>query len=374
MVENYREPEDLLSDESFLSWYYNTGEAGDVDWDRWVGANPESRNLADRAIEILNTTRFPEMEIPAEQIRRAEAALKRKMDSRQPKKGKEVRIPSQPRITAETRIALESRIAPEETVASLPGNGQKRFLRSFYGRRGWMAAASLLVLITAGILITRTLIHSKPEFRTAYGQIKEQQLPDGTRVTMNANSNLSYTPGWKEGTDREVWLNGEAFFQVHKTPMKDRFIVHTSRFDIIVTGTQFNVVNRREKVNVLLKEGSVMLHTADGKELKMKPGDFVEFTGNHQLEKKAVRHEAILAWKEQRLVFDKTPLRELVAIINDQYGVRIKLADDPTGDKTISGILPNNNLEVLLQSLEATGDFDVLRQDGNGVTITAHKP
>lgn len=385
MFENYREPEDLLSDESFLSWYYNTGNVGDMKWDHWINASPESRDLADRAIGILKTTRFPEIEIPADQILRAEAALKQKMDIAPPGKiieirsspgsSKEQRSSSYPIITAETRTALESRVAPEERVASLPGNGQKGISRNLYERQVWIAAASLLlILITAGWFITRYFIPGKPELRTDFGQIKENQLPDGTLVTMNANSNLSYSPNWKDGKDREVWLNGEAFFHVSKTPLKSRFIVHTSRFDIMVTGTQFNVVNRREKVNVLLKEGSVVLRSRDGKELNLEPGDYAEYNCNNQLEKKAVRHETVLAWKEQKLFFVKTPLRELVTIINDQYGVRVKLADIATGDKTISGILPNNNLDVLLKSLEATGDFEVLRPDGNGVTIRAHAP
>ncbi|MHA4811117.1 FecR family protein [Flavitalea flava] len=384
MFENYREPEDLLSDESFLSWYYHTGDERDMEWERWINANPESRDLADRAIEILRTTRFPEIEIPADQIRRAEASLKQKIEVAQPRKKTEIknssassreqRSPLQPMITAETRTALESRIAPEERVASLPGNGQKSFFRNVYARQVWIAAAILLVLVTAGMFITKFLIPGKPELRTDFGQIKEHQLPDGTLVTMNANSNLRYSSVWKDGADREVWVNGEAYFHVRKTPMMSRFIVHTSRFDIVVTGTQFNVVNRRERVNVLLKEGSVVLRSRDGKELNLEPGDYAEYNSNNQLEKKAVRHETVLAWKEQKLVFDKTPLKELVTIINDQYGVRVKLADIQTGDKTISGILPNNNLEVLLKSLEATGDFEVLRPDGNGVTIRAHAP
>lgn len=51
-------------------------------------------------------------------------------------------------------------------------------------------------------------------------------------------------------------MDGEVFFHVRKTPLKSRFIVHREHFDIIVTGTQFNVSNRHGKDNVLLQEGS----------------------------------------------------------------------------------------------------------------------
>jgi ferric-dicitrate binding protein FerR (iron transport regulator) len=189
-------------------------------------------------------------------------------------------------------------------------------------------------------------------------------------VVVNADSKIVYSPGWKDGKDREVWLTGEAFFHVSKTPLKSRFIVHANHFDIIVTGTQFNVTNRRDKANVMLQEGSVTLQTDEGKELKMLPGDFVEYK-NAALEKRPVKDDSVLAWKDHKLVFDNTPLRELIQIIREHYGVSISTANDAVGDSKISGILPNDNLDVLLQALETTGDFEVLRQ-GDSIIIKDH--
>lgn len=325
MAVNYREPEDLLSDESFLAWYFKTGEEQGMVWEQWMADNPNSKDLVAQAVAILNAVRIPEKELPSGQAGRAEAALM------------------------------------QQITAPIP----------LYKDRRWIAAACILVIIGTGLLITFKGRHRQPEVNTAYGQISRQQLPDGTEVTMNANSRLRYSPGWKDGADREVWMKGEAFFHVSKTPMKSRFIVHTDHFDIIVTGTQFNVVNRDGKDNVLLQEGSVTIHTEDGQELHLAPGDFVQFN-NRQLEKRPAKNDSLLAWKEQKLVFDKTPLRELVTIINDQYGVAVRLAADSIGEKTISAILPNNNLEVLLQALEATGEFDVIRGNGDSILIRAH--
>jgi ferric-dicitrate binding protein FerR (iron transport regulator) len=333
MLDNYHEPEELLSDPSFLAWYFNTeGDKGGVE--QWMAAGPGRRDLVQQAVELLNTTRLPEKEVPAGQVDRAERTLMQK-------------------------IAF----LPDTAPAVLP----------LYKDRRWIAAACIIILLAAGLVLTRPgfLRPGQPEVKTAYGQISRQQLPDGTEVTMNANSRLSYSPGWKDGADREVWVNGEAFFHVTKTPLKSRFIVHTDHFDIIVTGTQFNVVNRHGKDNVLLQEGSIILHARDGKDLNMIPGDFAEFNGDRQLAKRPAKNDSILAWKEQKLVFDKTPLRELVTIINEQYGIRVRLAEDSIGDRTISAILPNNNLNVLLQALEATSEFDVVRQE-EGIVIKAH--
>lgn len=339
MSVNYREPEDLLSDESFLAWYFKTGEEQGIAWEQWMADNPGSQELVRQAITLLNTVRIPEKEVPAGQIRRAEATLMGSLDV--------------DRIRAADATGNES-----SPVVPLHKN------------RRWIAAASILVIFTAGLLVTRTIRHRQPEVRTEYGQISRQQLPDGTEVTMNANSKLRYSPGWKDGVDREVWVSGEAFFHVQKTPMKSRFILHTDHFDIIVTGTKFNVVNRQGKDNVLLQEGSITLQTPDGKELHLAPGDFVEFN-SRQLERRPAKDDSVLAWREQKLIFDKTPLRELVSIINEQYGVAVTLDADSIGDKKISAILPNNNLDVLLQALVATSEFDVVRQK-DGIIIKAH--
>ena len=295
-------------------------------------ANDTDRTrLVQQAVALLEATRQQENPIPAPQAKAAETTLFNKIEA--------------------LDAATSTKILP------------------LYRDRRWRVAVAIFLALGIGLILAKSR-SSRPEVRTEFGQLGHRQLPDGTEVTMNANSLLRYSSNWKDGVDREVWMNGEAFFHVRKTPMKSRFIVHMDHFDIIVTGTQFNVVNRHGVENVLLEEGSVILHTRDGKELNMRPGDFVTFH-DQQLEKKAVQHDSLVAWKEQKLVFDKTPLRELVKIINDQYGVHITLENESIGDSTITAILPDNNLDVLLQSLEATSDFDVKKEEDH-ITIKAH--
>ena len=199
---------------------------------------------------------------------------------------------------------------------------------------------------------------------TPYGQLMVQQLPDGSEVTINANSRIRFANDWKDGGEREVWIEGEAFFHVRKTLNHSKFIVHTDRFDVIVTGTQFNVVNRPRNANVMLHEGSVILHGKDGQQLDMAPGDFVQWDGRN-LRRRDVQRDSVLAWRDRTLFFDRTPLKDVVGIIEDQYGVKVQLADSSLADSTITGIMPNNNLEKLLQAMQATKNFDVIRKDGD---------
>ena len=387
MVENFREPEDLLSDESFLSWYFKTGVGENTAWEQWMASSPEHKALVSQAVELLNKTRLREREISLSQQQRAEAALMAKIialpatraaasypdphmaESRAAASHPDQYIPGTAHIDLPTDQQPDQFITEGRT--SEDGIPATRVIPIYRDRR-WIAAACILVALTTGLYLTRYLKPSGQQVVTAYGQIKQQQLPDGTEVIMNANSRLTYSSGWQVGADREVWVTGEAYFHVRRTPEKSRFIVHTDHFDVIVTGTQFNVVNRHGKANVMLQEGSVTLHMKDGREIKMAPGDFVAWDSD-QPEKRPAKNDSLLAWKEQKLVFNKTPLQDLATIINEQYGVPVKLSIECPHMGTVSGIMPNNNLDVLLQALVATSEFDVIRTPGNDtITIKAY--
>ncbi len=79
----------------------------------------------------------------------------------------------------------------------------------------------------------------------------------------NADTRILYSTleTGKTESDREVWLKGEAFFHVNsKTPPQEPFYCsHVDHFDILVTGTKFNAVNRPDKANITLRNGSVTL-------------------------------------------------------------------------------------------------------------------
>ncbi len=321
---NDAQPEDLLTDDSFLAWYHKTNPEDQTKWDNWIGQDQQRMYLVQQAIDLMETLHVTEKEVQLSQLNTAENNIMEAIDS----------------------------------------HGHRPFYRipNFI----WMAAASIILLV-GSFFIIKSFFHTRPAIQTNYGEIREQRLPDGTDVKLNANSKVSYADAWTDGHDREVWVTGEAFFHVSKTPKKSRFIVHTDHFNIIVTGTQFNVVNRNGQSNVMLHEGSVIVKDEKGGEINMIPGDFVEFakTGT---QKRIVRNDSVLAWRDNRLIFDNTPISRVLVIIKDHYGVDVKAGDMTVGDKTVSGMLPNDNLDVLLQSIDATNDLEVVHH-GDEISI-----
>lgn len=315
--------EEVAADEHFLAWHFGADSQQALEWQVWLAANPQYQPLAEEAVRYLTVLQLNESKVPTQQ---AEAAHERLMQ------------------------ALQNAPAPVVNMRSAR-------------RRWWLsAAAAAIVLLVGGTLLLNTKANDDVKLNTAYGQIKQYNLPDGSNVMLNANSKLSMT-AWKEGADREVWIDGEAFFHVKKTSEKNRFIVHTRQSDIIVTGTQFNVINRDGEMSVLLKEGSVTLETADGKSINMVPGDYIAVADSRPQKTTNTLQEKVLAWTQAKLVFENTTLREAQKIISRHYGVNVKLSKD-VEEKTISGILPNDNLDVLLKALEATMDFQIVRTEG----------
>lgn len=325
MENSFSTVEDVIADEGFQSWYSGADKAAVNEWEQRIAREPALASLVQEATVYMQALAVRERAVPESQV-----------------------------VAAERRLMT---ILSETAVT--PVIGLKRGVS-----RWWWAAAAVLVIAVSGIALWNQQRIQPTSVHTSFGEIREQQLPDGSKVMLNANSEISY----REGASREIWLKGEAFFHVAKTPTKTRFIVHADQFDVVVTGTQFNVMNREGKTNVMLTEGSVILKTRQGKEIYMKPGDFVEFNAQEPAIKVA-KEEKVLAWKEKKLYFENTPLSIAVQNIEELYGVTIRLASKEIGEKPISGIMSNDNLDILLQALEATTEFHVVRKN-NDILIT----
>ncbi len=333
MEKFFQSVEEVLSDELFQAWYLKSDAGKATAWEQWLKQHPSQQQLVNEAVACMQAIIIKEHDIPAAQV---EASSQRLMDS----------------LSNASTPVIEMNTARR--------------------RNWWWSAAAAVLLVVAGTYLW-TSLNGQSSIKTAYGQVTQKNLPDGSEVVLNANSSISYSSGWTEGKEREVWINGEAFFHVKKTANKSRFIVHTNQMDVIVTGTQFNVVSRSDKSSVMLTEGSVFIRTKDGKETRLVPGDFVELL-HSQLEKKAVKEETVLAWKDKKIVFDNTPLYEVVQQIKDHYGEEVVISDDTLAHKVITGMMPNDNLDVLLKSLEATLECTVIRKDGRIIIANSNKP
>jgi transmembrane sensor len=250
----------------------------------------------------------------------------------------------------------------QKQLAQQPEPKRLLFRPVFYR---YAAAVTLLLLAGVGWWLYEGTT-SPIEYRTAYGQIQTVTLPDGSVVTLNANSTLQMAGDWQTEGRREVQLSGEAFFDVSKKPLGKRmsFVVHTGSADVVVLGTRFNVNTRRTRTQVVLQEGKVKLALQKQPDVLMQPGDLVETTSG----KTAIRRERVdagryVAWRDNVLVLEEERLSEIIQRLNDEYGLNVSIIDKNLLNERFTGSVPANKPELLLRLIAEAFRLRIDQQD-----------
>ena len=175
-------------------------------------------------------------------------------------------------------------------------------------------------------------------------------LADGTKVHLNANSSLRFFNNLN-GTEREVWLRGEAYFEVEHNKDKP-FVVHTEEQNIRVLGTVFNVKSVSGYSQTTLVEGSVALR--NGK-IKLRPGEQLTTERGVDQSVITVDLEAFLAWKEGYFLFNNDPLEDVMQKIADWYDVDFEFRDHIEKEKIWATVSKYRDINEVLRMMELTG-------------------
>lgn len=272
-------------------------------------------------------------------------------------------------LSDQARIALEEKMFAKIRLNSNSNPVLIKSRRPFARVFGVAAAVILFMMAGLGYYWYRenagiTVI------RTAFGETRKVILPDGSEVILNGNSELYYEAGWSGF--REVELEGEAYFKIVHTSDHRNFRVSTgSDFSLDVLGTQFNVSKRKSGTRVVLDEGKVRCNLGgSGRDtLVLKPGEMVRFRqkpSDYQLER--VETGLYSAWKDHKLVFKNTSLREVAAILQDTYGLETEASQSELLDRRISGSVPTDNVDLLLQGIAEASAVTITR-DGDQLVV-----
>jgi transmembrane sensor len=254
-------------------------------------------------------------------------------------------------------------------------SSQKR--PAFFGATVWKVAAAISLIMVSLWFLSRTELN--PALRgskeavaiktetTKRGEKAILELPDGTKVHLNANSSITYPVTFKDA--RTISLVGEAYFEVTHDASRP-FIVQTRSSAVNVLGTSFNVNARPEtKVEVTLVTGKVKVNSAT-QESSLEPGyQAIVTDGNDNIRKVKVNVADFISWKDNVLVFRDASLEEAVAILEEWYDAKIKIHTSLKAC-TISGEYKNESLENVIRSFEfllnAKADF----ADEKNITLT----
>jgi len=224
-------------------------------------------------------------------------------------------------------------------------------------------AAAIVIGLFVGVYVTSLKrSSSEPVYYAAHspkGSVSEMILPDGSVIFLNADSRIKYSVEGENG-NREVFLEGEAYFDVEKgknTP----FIVHTPYYNVTVTGTRFNIKAYLEdnELATTLEEGQIIIQSAENFKLAedviVKPGEQVVLDKeSRKLTIKEVNPQWFTSWKDNKLIFVNLNLKDLVILLERKYGVEIEVKNKDILDLHFDGTIKNESIIEFLEIVQKT--------------------
>lgn len=318
----YTKIEDLINDASFINWAHKKQMADVVFWDNWLLEHPDKKQLIRDAKDILIGIKFNKAYVSEQK-------------------------------TQDAWEKFEKNITQSKKVYKIP----------FYKSIKYQSIAATIVLLIAISVFYSTTKPTMHVHKTAYGEVIDIQLPDGTTVKLNSNSVLSYN----NDDVRKVILEGEAFFNVEKKRTTNaKFLVKTDDLEVEVFGTSFNVNNRNTRTQVYLEEGNIALKLNNGIQRQMTPGDLVSYSYKEDEiieEKRILKPELQTSWKNGSLIFDRSTLASAMSKIENTYGVSIVFKDNDSKTILITGAVPTQNLEICIKTIEKSAQVTIVNQN-----------
>lgn len=323
--------EHLLQDPDFRAWVLSPNPGNASYWQQWQIEYPMQQPLLKEARDLLLSLR--------------------------------------PRENQLRPTGVEQRVW--ERIHTRTYSGIPAAQRSVAAFSRWKVAASILICLLGAALIYGWRSPTFITHTTAYGEIQDLSLPDGSLVVLSANSSLRYPADWQSGADREVWLDGEAFFKVekrlgdnkHSGANYAKFTVRTAKLAVEVLGTEFSVRHRQAATSVVLTEGQVRVSgIEDQEEVLLEPGEMLTYSAD-ALELSRVDARAKNSWKESLLIFKDKPLSYLIERLEDTYGYRIKVSSPEILEHRFSGSCPRDSVGVLLEKIEKLYQLNITHHE-----------
>ncbi|MFA6086273.1 FecR family protein [Mucilaginibacter sp.] len=344
--DNY-EIEDFLQDDSFIDWILNEKAEGNAFWTTFLSEHPEKRTLIEKARAILISINVKPLE---DQL-------------------------------SDTEINLRVNLIQDQAFRQIPER-QVPMIK-IYQRQWFKTAAIFLIFITIGFisyqtltksddLITKDVLNNQVKISNTSNKSKLVLMNDGSLAVLTPGSEIQFPSAFK-GEERNVYLQGEAFFEVHKDH-KHPFLVHSQNMITRVLGTSFTVkaFKNAAEFRVIVNTGKVWVYdqktkpAAEKKDvvIALSPNQQVTYKRNAlQFKKDTLIHPLLLS-KEvavKELNFTNIQFSTVISKLNEAYGIQIEYNKQKLGDLRITALLAehplNEKVELICRAVNAKYRF-----------------
>ncbi len=229
------------------------------------------------------------------------------------------------------------------------------------------------------IMLTEVNREEISRIYTEKGTKAEIYLPDGSKVWLNSDTEISYATNFP-GNTRELTLNGEAYFEVAKDSLKPMMITTSKGFIVKVLGTSFHIkcYSNDDNAKTTLFSGNIKLicplenNGEISKEINVGLNETVIFGKVKTPE--IITHEKVsasndIAWRKGILVFDRTPLSEVVKMLERWHGAEFIINDPASLNQRLTATFKTESLVQILYVIKLLTGIEYTIEENNKVTI-----
>lgn len=230
-------------------------------------------------------------------------------------------------------------------------------------------AAAILIPLVSLLFLYYLVYKPGTDNLIAQDSIITNTLPDGTIVTLNYNSKLTFPEKFNRKI-RKVKLEGDAFFNVEHND-EQPFIIETQDINIKVLGTSFFVNSRKQNstIEVVVNTGKVALKAGDNKIILKANERGIYNKSSGILHKEKNNDVNYNSWKTKYLIFENAVLYDVIRKINEAYHIHIKIINPEMNNCRITVTFNNQSIDAVLNILQETLDLKIEKHN-NYISIS----
>ena len=337
--------EDYVNDPGFQSWVLNGDAELNPFWEGFLQENPHKCLEIEEAKVIVKALFKREYNYP---IDRQEKLFHKITDTNRRLYGKHIND-------------RNSKVSSADKSMHNPNTLSKRKIMNWKAHLAMVA--SVVLIACFAYLFTQESDQPSVQMVNKTNKAGERSrisLPDGSTVFLNAESSLRYDLKFSD-TERRVFLEGEAFFEVTKDSLRP-FTVTTGQLSTTALGTSFNIKSYPEnnETQIALITGKVLVKDPISNESAILiPGEAIVSKKNIQgIKKITVNSRIITLWKDGIIHFEKTKFEEVINVLEKWYDVEFVVRNGSTQNLVCSGTFKDQYLSNVLKSIGFALGFD----------------
>ncbi|QHT66244.1 DUF4974 domain-containing protein [Rhodocytophaga rosea] len=280
-------------------------------------------------------------------------------------------------LERQTQISKDFDKQLEEKLGQVAFPGEERAKYRSWSALSYRIAALLAIalgLSFAGYLTFTNKASPWVEINTAEKETKQVSLPDGSKLWLNELSVIRYARQLETASQREVWLEGEAYFEVAHHP-RQPFMVHLAGTTTQVLGTSFNIRGYpgESTAEVSVITGKVSFAAQANKlpqRVILQSGYGAVFDKKSiTLQKSKINSPNLLAWKTHQLVFEDAPLHEVITTLERYFAIDIVIQNPTLAHCRYKGTFKEASLEEVLEVIGVSMNFSAEQKDGQYILL-----